>query len=74
MNCIICKTGEMDSGRTTVTLDRHGATIVFRNVAAMVCETCGEYMLDEAVTESLLERAERAAREGAGVQVVQHAA
>jgi len=74
MNCPICKTGSMKPGHVSVTLDRERSTVVFRNVPAHVCDACGEYLLDEPVTQSLLDRAEKAVGEGTEVQVVQYAA
>ncbi len=74
MNCVICKHGQMRPGTATVTFDRAGLTVVFRNVPAQVCDSCGEYTLDEAVSRSLLERAEAAAHDGTQVKVVQYAA
>ena len=32
MKCVICKMGETQPGKVTVTLDKEGATLVFRGV------------------------------------------
>ena len=42
MICVYCKTADPTSGRTTVTFDREGVTIVIRNVPARSCPQCGE--------------------------------
>jgi len=64
MKCVICKHGETRPGKTTVTLERDGLTLVFRNVPAEVCENCGEAYVDEATARDLMRRAEEAAEAG----------
>ena len=58
MKCIVCKQAETSAGTTTVTLDRQGATFVFRDVPAQVCPNCGENYLDDTVSTSLLQSAD----------------
>ncbi|MDI6791041.1 MAG: type II toxin-antitoxin system MqsA family antitoxin [Thermodesulfobacteriota bacterium] len=67
MKCVICKQGETQPGKTTVTLERDGLTIVIKNVPARVCVNCGEEYVDDKTASRLLKTAEEAAR--AGVQV-----
>lgn len=67
MKCLICKQGETKPGKTTVTLERNGMTLVFKGVPANVCVNCGEEYVDEKTTKQLLKAAEEAAK--AGVQV-----
>ena len=55
MICVYCKTGDPTSGRTTVTFDREGVTIVIRNVPARICPQCGEQYFDADTTDRLLE-------------------
>lgn len=74
MNCVICKQGQTHSGRVTVTLDRDGSIVIFKNVPAEVCENCGEYYLSDAVTGDILERAEEAVTSGAEVEIRRYAA
>ena len=69
MICPVCKHGNTASGTATVTLERDGVTLVFKNVPAMVCDNCGEEYLDEDVTVRLLETAEEAAATGVLVDV-----
>ena len=42
MNCVICKNGKTAKGFTTVTLERNECVIVFKKVAADICENCDE--------------------------------
>lgn len=69
MICPVCKHGTTAPGTATVTLEREGVTLVFKNVPAMVCDHCGEEYLDEDVTARLLEVAEEAAQTGVVVDV-----
>jgi len=69
MKCVICKQGETQPGTVTVTLERGGATLVFKNVPAQVCENCGEAYMDEATTEQLLTAAEAAVKAGVQIEV-----
>src|SRR6266550_3351807 len=57
MKCVICKKGETKAGTATVTLDKDGATLVFKGVPARVCTNCGEEYVDENITASLLRSA-----------------
>ena len=67
MTCVICKAGRTEPGKTTVSLERDGMTIVFKDVPAAVCMNCGEAYVDDKVSNVLLKAAEDAAH--AGVQV-----
>lgn len=69
MICPVCKHGTTAPGTATVTLEREGVTLVFKNVPAMVCDNCGEEYLDEDVTARLMEVAEEAAQTGVVVDV-----
>ena len=74
MKCVICKQGDTQSGKTTITLERAGITVVFKNVPAQVCANCGEPYVDEETSGKLLEAAEQAARSGVLVDVREYTA
>lgn len=74
MKCPICKHGQTQPGLITVTLDRDGATVVFKGVPAEVCDNCGEEFVDSATTAELLKQAEVAVKSGIQVQVRAYAA
>lgn len=69
MKCPICKHGETHPGEATVTLERDGMAIVFRNVPADVCDNCGEAFHAESVTKALLRQAQQAAAAGVEIDV-----
>ena len=57
MKCMICKHGETKDGTTTITLERDGSTIVFKDVPAQICDNCGEKYVDSKTTKNLLKKA-----------------
>ena len=74
MKCLICKLGETKPGKTTLTLERGETIVIIKDVPADVCDNCGEYYLSEAVTEEVLNKANRAAHKGSEVEIIQFAA
>ena len=69
MKCVVCKTGDTRPGKTTVTLERGGSTLVFKGVPAEVCDNCGEAYLDESISGQLLRLTDEACRLGVKVDV-----
>ena len=74
MKCMACKQADTRPGTTTVTLERNGATLVFKDVPAKVCPNCGENYVDEAVTRALMRSAEDRVASGAQVDIRKYAA
>ena len=74
MKCVICKNGETYASTTTVTLERDGAVVAFKNVPAQVCRNCGEAYVDEAVTARILQAAEQSIRDGVEIDVRRYVA
>lgn len=72
MKCVICKKGETQPGKATVTLDRNDMILVFKGVPANVCQNCGEQYIDEQTTTTLLKKAEEAAQAGVQVDIRQY--
>jgi len=48
--------------------------MIIKGVPAKVCENCGEYYLEENVTEQVLSMAEEAVRKNAEVEILRFAA
>ena len=69
MRCVVCRQGETRPGKTTVVLQRDGATVVINDVPARVCENCGEDYVDEQVAEKVLTAAEASVRAGVRVEI-----
>jgi YgiT-type zinc finger domain-containing protein len=69
MKCMICKHGSTVEGTTTVTFEKSGSTIIFKNVPAHICENCGEKYLDDSITRALLKQAQEIVKSGAEVDI-----
>lgn len=74
MRCVICKHGETKSGKTTVTLQRGETIVIIKEVPADVCDNCGEYYLNEKITDQVLLMAEEAVKKNAEVEILRFAA
>jgi len=69
MKCMICKHGETVKGYTTITLSKANATIVFKQVPAMICDNCGEEYLNNSTSKELLSRAKEIVQSGVEVDI-----
>lgn len=74
MRCSVCKHGETQPGRSTMTFERNSATLLFKDVPAEVCATCGETYHSEDATRALLHQAEQAVSAGAQVLIRKYTA
>jgi len=74
MTCVICKQGRVQAGRTNVTFQRGGSTVIFKDVPTDVCDNCGEYYLSEPLADRLHGLAEESIRNGVEVEVLKYAA
>lgn len=70
MKCTTCKNGELSPGLTTVTFNKNGSVIVFKNVPAQVCNICQDFVVDEKTARELLALTEQEAMRGAEVSVL----
>ncbi len=74
MDCFICKNGNYQPGKVTVTLEKGDSIVIIKEVPAKVCENCGEYVLDDDVAKIVMEKAEQAVANNAEVEVLRYAA
>lgn len=74
MKCPICKHGQTINGTASMTLERGGATLIFKNVPAQICNNCGEEFFNESITASILEQAESAVNAGVELDIRQYRA
>ncbi len=74
MKCIACKTGNLEEGATTVTLEKDGTIIVFKNVPALVCDQCGKGYTDRDVTAKLLQIVKEEATKGKELELMRYPA
>jgi len=73
MKCVICKHGETQLGKTTITLERDHLTLIIKHVPAQICQNCGEEYLSAATTEHLFKTAEDVAQAGAYIDIREYA-
>jgi YgiT-type zinc finger domain-containing protein len=52
MKCNYCQ-GKVKKGKTTYTIHRQGYHFIMYNVAAWICEQCGEPLFEEKEVESI---------------------
>jgi YgiT-type zinc finger domain-containing protein len=71
---VVCKTGEVHPGTTTLTVERDGMTLVIKSVPARVCGSCSEAYFDEATTKSIEAMVERLEHSGVQLAVQDYAA
>lgn len=62
MRCAVCRVGRTRAASCSVTLERDGVTLVFREVPGEVCQNCGEEYVDYDTTVRLFRAAERRGR------------
>jgi YgiT-type zinc finger domain-containing protein len=74
MYCTICRQGETQSGTVTVVLERGQTTVVIKDVPADICENCGEYYLNEELTDKVMAMAEAAVQNNVEVEVLRFTA
>ena len=74
VKCVICKHGETQPGKVTVTLHRDGTVVVIKDVPADVCQQCGEYFLDDTTSARVLAMADEAMKHHAEVEILRYAA
>lgn len=69
MTCVICKHGQTEDQLSSIAFEVGSTTIVFKQVPAKVCSTCGEVYVDSSVSRQLLQEAAKAAQDGVQVEV-----
>lgn len=74
MKCSICKTGDTAPGKATVTLQRGGTVVIFKDVPADICGDCGEYYLNASIASDVYAQADAAAARKAEVEIISYAA
>jgi len=73
MKCVMCKGEDLDSGKTTVKVQREETLVIIKDVPADVCEDCGEYYLEETVARKVYAQAEEALKRHNEVEILQYA-
>jgi YgiT-type zinc finger domain-containing protein len=74
MICVTCKTGQYKEGQTTVILTIDETSVIIKEVPALVCDQCGEYILSSEITRHVLDIAREARSKGTEVEIRKFAA
>jgi YgiT-type zinc finger domain-containing protein len=74
MKCVICKFSQTEEGKVTVALHRGETVLIIKDVPANICKNCGEYYLDEIVTNRVFAQAEEAVNRHAELEILRYAA
>lgn len=69
MKCVICKNGIYNPGKVTVKLERGSSIVLIKEVPAEVCDTCGNYLLDQKTTRAVLKHAKHSFESGSELEV-----
>jgi YgiT-type zinc finger domain-containing protein len=74
MKCAICKNGTTAKKLITVTFDKNGTTLVFKDVPAQVCDNCGEEYVSDAINSNLLQTARSVLKRKVSLEMLKYAA
>jgi YgiT-type zinc finger domain-containing protein len=72
--CGLCKEGETQFGRVTVTLQRGDTIVIIKQAPADICDNCGKHYLSREVTSQVLQKGENAVKKRAEVEILRYAA
>ena len=70
MKCVLCETGTLKKGKTTVTLTKGDSIVIFKQVPALICDQCGHYNLESATAKQLLKLAHEALKKGTELEII----
>jgi len=70
MKCPICKEGSTENGESTVTVERNGAIVFFKEVPALICNNCGETYFTSEISKRLFKLAQEAFNKGTELEII----
>ncbi len=70
MKCVYCSGNHMQNENISVSLQRKESIIIIEDVPAMICRSCGEYIVKETVAKRVLRMAEKAFAREVEVEVL----
>jgi len=70
MKCPVCKEGSTKKGKSTVTVDRKGAIVFFKDVPALICNNCGEAFFTSDISKQLYKLAQEAFAKGTELEII----
>ncbi len=70
MKCTICKNGKCKKGITSIMFDKSGTIVIFKNVAAMICDNCGAKFINDEISSLLLKQVREARKNGSELEIL----
>ena len=70
MRCVVCKTGETEKGKTTVTLRQGDTVVIIEDVDAQICDNCGHYYLDSNTSKIVMAKLQDAISRGTRLEIL----
>jgi len=70
MRCVVCKSGETEKGKTTITLRRGGTVVIVEEVNAQICDNCGHYYLDSETAKIVMSKLKDALARGTKLEIL----
>ena len=74
MKCVICRRGDTEPGKATMSFQSGDTTVIVKEVPADICRTCGEPYLSAEVAQAMEALVDDAVRKGAEVEILRYAA
>ncbi len=71
MECVICKTGNTQPGKTTYSIVKNNRIIVIKDVDADICENCGEAYFSVETSKWLSQKVEEALQSPSNEEIKQ---
>ena len=69
MNCALCRNGTYEEGVTTIVLTKEQGIVIIKEVPALICNQCGEYILSEEIASKVMQIAKSAMENGAEIEI-----
>jgi YgiT-type zinc finger domain-containing protein len=70
MECVICKTGTTQPGKTTYSIVKNNRVIIIQDVRADICENCGEAYFSPETSEWLSKKVNEAVQNSSTEEVI----
>ena len=70
MRCPICNEGYSEDGLSTLTVERNGSIILFKNVPALICNNCGESYFSNDTSKKIYKLSQEAFLKGVELEII----
>lgn len=70
MDCVICKMGRTQKGKTNFILEKDGSFFIYKDVEADICDNCGEAYFSIEISRKIETLSNEAMKKGTELEVV----